>query len=89
MALDGSRTVSYIRKASPGIIPRPRSDYQVLARRHILANDLFYVVVGRRDMAFEKARGIEIGFGKLYGVNRLVILSPMPSNIDIVEESKE
>jgi hypothetical protein len=35
-ALDRSRTVSYIRKASPGIVPRPRSDYQVLARRRFV-----------------------------------------------------
>jgi hypothetical protein len=27
LALDGTRTVSYIRKASPGIVPRPRFDY--------------------------------------------------------------
>jgi hypothetical protein len=43
-------------------------------------------------MAFEKARGIEIGFGKFYGVDRLVILSPMPSsivNVEEVEENKE
>jgi hypothetical protein len=33
--------------------------------------------------------GIEIGFSKLHGVDRLVILSPMPSNIDNVEEKKE
>jgi hypothetical protein len=42
-----------------------------------------------RDMAFEKARGIEIGFGRRYGLDRLVILSPMPSNVDSVEENKE
>ena len=42
-----------------------------------------------RDMAFERARGIEIGFGKYYGVDRLVILSPMPSRVDDVEEVEE
>ena len=40
-------------------------------------------------MAFERARGIEIGFGKYYGVDRLVILSPMPSGLDNVEEVGE
>jgi hypothetical protein len=39
-----------------------------------------------KDMAFEKSRGIEIGFGKFYGVDRL---SPMPSSIDNVEEVEE
>ena len=39
-----------------------------------------------RDMAFEKARGIEIGFGRHYGVDTLVILSPMPSSLENVEE---
>ncbi len=38
---------------------------------------------------YEKARGIEIGFGKLYGVDRLIILSPRPSNVDSVDKSKE
>jgi hypothetical protein len=42
-----------------------------------------------KDMAFEKARGIEIGFGKYYGVERLVILSPVPSRIGDVEEVEE
>jgi hypothetical protein len=42
-----------------------------------------------RDMAFEKARGIEIGFGKFYGVDTLVILSPMPSSLENVEEVGE
>jgi hypothetical protein len=46
LALDGERVISYVRKASPGIVPRPRSDYQVLARRRILAGDVFCVVVG-------------------------------------------
>ena len=242
LALDGVRATSYIRKASPGVVPRPRSDYKVLARRRILSGDVFCVVVGSlneydglhnvpdilggvpsfirstgagkcvvvsttdqpfdsgysvahalharynnrvsqvllrpdfnypyfmrhdspmdisvncrvvflpignifllvsimdieeheevvienssacitnvvvkeehvyidartffqkwingpdrkffhehagRDMAFEKARGIEIGFGKYYGVERLVILSPMPSRVGDVEEVEE
>ena len=242
LALDDQRTISYIRKASPGIVPRPRSDYEVLARRRILSGDVFCVVVGSlkeydhfhdipdvvggvpsfircepgakcivvsttdqpfdsgysvahalharynnrrmegllrpdfnypyfmrsnspgnisvncrvvflpvgnifflvatmnieeneevvientsmcmsnvvvreehvyldyraffqkwingpdrkyfhehagRDMAFEKARGIEIGFGRHYGVDRLVILSPMPSRVDDVKEVEE
>ncbi len=39
---------------------------------------------------FEEAREIKIGFGKLYGVDRLVIiLNPTPSNIYSVEENKE
>ena len=46
MALDGKRTSSYSRKASPGIVSRPRSDYEVLACRCILAGDVFCVVVG-------------------------------------------
>lgn len=29
---------TYIHKASPGIVPRNRADYQVLARRHILSS---------------------------------------------------
>lgn len=44
--MDGNRTVSYIHKALPGNVPRPRSDYQVLARRRILAGDVFCAVVG-------------------------------------------
>ena len=46
LALDDKRVTSYIRKASPGIVPRPRSDYEVLARRRILSGDVFCVVVG-------------------------------------------
>ena len=46
LALDGERVISYVRKASPGIVPRPRTDYEVLARRKILAGDVFCVVVG-------------------------------------------
>jgi hypothetical protein len=42
-----------------------------------------------RDMAFEKARGIEIGFGRRYEVDRLVILSPIPSSVGNVEEDDE
>ncbi len=38
--------LSYIRKASPGIVPRPLSDHQVLARRRILSGYVFCVVVG-------------------------------------------
>jgi hypothetical protein len=45
LALDEERTPSYIRKASLGIIPRPHSDYQVLARRQIMSGDVFCVVV--------------------------------------------
>jgi hypothetical protein len=33
-------------KASQGIVSRPHSDYQVLARRRILSGDVFCVVVG-------------------------------------------
>jgi hypothetical protein len=44
LALDGERIgSSYI---DHGIVPRPRSDYQVLARRRILSGDVFCVVVG-------------------------------------------
>jgi hypothetical protein len=46
LALDDKRTGSYIRKASPEIVPRPRLDYQVLARRRILSGDVLCVVVG-------------------------------------------
>ncbi len=46
LALDGECTPSYVRKASPGTVPRPRSDYQVLARRQILSGDVFCLVVG-------------------------------------------
>ncbi len=35
LSQDGSRSIFYIRKASPGIVPRDLSDYQVLARRRI------------------------------------------------------
>ncbi len=54
-----------------------------------LPDRMFFHAHAGRDMAFEKARGIEIGFGKYYGVKRLVILSPMPSRIGDVEEVEE
>ncbi len=51
-------------------------------------------------MALERVRGIELEFGKRYGVEnaiycfhalveKLVIMSPFPSNVSGVEESKE
>lgn len=37
------------------------------------------------DIAIGRVTGIEVGFGKSYGVDK----SPIPTSIDSVEESKE
>ncbi len=67
-------------------------DYRAFFQKWINGPDKMYFKEHTgRDMAFEKARGIEIGFGRFYGTDTLTILSPLPSSVELenLEEVEE